>query len=60
MKALHWIFWFVFNPANVLAFLFLWVGIALVGTDAPLKTSFERLSLMAIPAWLGYQIRRNR
>jgi hypothetical protein len=51
---------FVTNPVNVLIFLFLWVGVALVGTAAPWGISLEILSLMGVPAMLGFLIGRKK
>lgn len=47
---------FVFDPLNVLIFLFLWVGAALVGTSGYWDTKLLIVLLMAVPALLGYEI----
>lgn len=51
---------FVSDPLNILIFLFLWVGVALLGTDSSLETKALLLMLMGIPAALGYMIGRRK
>jgi hypothetical protein len=51
---------FVSDPLNVLIFFFLWVGVALVGTDGYWDTKGLIVALMAIPAFLGYKIGRRK
>lgn len=51
---------FVIDPLNILIFLFLWVGVALVETGAPKDVYFLLINLMALPAVLGYFIGRRR
>lgn len=51
---------FVSNPLNVLIFIFLWVGVALVGTPGYWDTKFLIVLLMGIPAFLGYRIGRRK
>jgi hypothetical protein len=51
---------FVSDPLNVLIFLFLWVGVALVQTTGTLETKSLIVLLMAIPAFLGYKIGRKQ
>jgi hypothetical protein len=51
---------FVTDPLNILIFLFLWVGVALVRTDGKLETKALVLALMAVPAVLGYMIGRRK
>lgn len=59
-RLILWLAEFVTDPLNILIFLFLWVGVALVGTDAGLTISVEILSMMAVPAALGYMIGRRK
>jgi hypothetical protein len=58
-RLIHWLAEFVTDPMNLLIFLFLWVGVALFGTDSTLETKLLLLMLMAIPAALGYMIGRR-
>jgi hypothetical protein len=51
---------FVADPMNMLIFLFLWVGVALIASNAPLDVAAVVLNLMALPAVLGYFIGRKR
>lgn len=57
---IHRIAAFISDPLNALIFLFLWVGVALVGTSGYWDTKLLIVLLMAIPAFLGYKIGRKK
>jgi hypothetical protein len=59
-RVITWLAEFVTEPLNLLIFLFLWVGVALVQTDGTLETKALVLMLMGIPAALGYMIGRRK
>jgi hypothetical protein len=61
MKFLSAVAEFVADPVNILIFLFLWVGIALFSTaESTMEVKVVFLTLMALPAVLGYAIGRSR
>jgi hypothetical protein len=59
-RLIHSLAEFVTDPLNMLIFLFLWVGVALVETDSTLEIKALFLMLMGIPAVLGYMIGRRK
>jgi hypothetical protein len=59
-RLILWAAEFVTDPLNILIFLFLWVGVALLETAAPLDVKAMIVLLMAGPAGLGYMIGRRK
>jgi hypothetical protein len=51
---------FCADPLNILIFLFLWVGVALMEAHAPKDIWLLLAELMGAPAILGYLIGRRR